>query len=113
MLKTTLLAGCALACVALSGCSTLGGIAPGGNPQQFLDNLDKFNAAAAQHCTGDGNVDWNPPLPPTGSLHLRCAIGEAKTLPTAAEIQAMIDGAVSKAAAGIAAANAAAATAKP
>lgn len=80
--KITLLAGCALACVALSGCAgmSLGGLPTPGNAnaQQFFDNLDKFNTAAAQHCAGSGNLDWNPPLPPTGSLHMQCAIGQAQ-----------------------------------
>ncbi len=74
------IAGVALLGASLSACSTLGGLpgAPGGNTQQFFDNLNKFNEAAAQHCAGSGNLDWNPPLPPTGSLHVQCAIGQAQ-----------------------------------
>lgn len=65
--------------MSLSACGTLG---LGGLPtstagqQQLLDNIDKINAAAAQHCTGGAHLAWNPPFPPTGSLNLDCVIGQ-------------------------------------
>lgn len=82
-MKTLLIVGAsALALVSLSACSTLGvGGLNGGSPDQMLTTLDKINTAAAQHCSGDGNIDWNPPLPPTGSLHVRCVIGTPQVSP--------------------------------
>lgn len=104
--------------VALSGCGTFGGIgSPGGlatngNTQQILDNLDKINAAAAQHCTGAAHIAWNPPFPPTGSMNLDCYIqppgsimvgqggqfgGGGATAVLPAALQAAIESAVTKA----------------
>lgn len=106
------------ASVALSGCGTLGGLgspvglATNGNTQQILDNLDKINTAAAQHCTGAAHIAWNPPFPPTGSMNLDCYIqppgsvimgqggsfgggGATGVLPAA--LQAAIDNSVAKA----------------
>ena len=68
------------AAASLSACGTLGGLgsqlgsATNGNTQQILSNLDKINAAAAQHCTGAAHIAWNPPFPPTGSMNLDCYI---------------------------------------
>ncbi len=79
-MKTFLIAGFAcVAAVALSACSTLGGL-PSASPAAqtaFIDNLNNLNAAAAKNCTGGGDFSWNPPLPPTGNLHLHCDIGQA------------------------------------
>lgn len=104
--------------VALSGCSTLGGLgspvglATNGNTQQILDNLDKINTAAAQHCTGAAHIAWNPPFPPTGSMNLDCYIqppgslivgqggsfgGGGATAVLPAALQAAIDSSVAKA----------------
>lgn len=86
-MNTRTLAATALACaaaVSLSACSTFSG-SPLGGPaaqQQFVDNLSKFNEAAAKNCTGGGDFSWSPPLPPTGNMHLHCEIGQP-TLPPA------------------------------
>jgi hypothetical protein len=76
----------ALMAVAVSGCGTTGVTLPGapGGQQQFLDNLGKFNAAAAQNCTGGGDFIWSPPLPPTGNVHLHCELGKAPAAAAAA-----------------------------
>lgn len=107
MFKTTLLAGCALACVALSACVSPGAITGTGMPQAGVDPavLKEVNRHL-ELCDRTYTFAW----PPSGSMH--CAAQTAPP-PSAAEIQAMIETAVSKAAAGIAAANAAAASAKP
>jgi hypothetical protein len=41
-----------------------------------VDNLNAFNEALKNGpCNGWGNLDWNPPLPPTGGLHALCQFG--------------------------------------
>lgn len=87
MKRLSLAVACAAA-LALGACTTLTGnpvadakaaqsnIQAATNPQAFLDNLNAFNQAAGKYCGGYGNLDWNPPLPPTGSLHLQCAVGQ-------------------------------------
>lgn len=86
-MKTLLIAG-ALALASTSLCACAGtpltgnpvadakAAAQNTNPTQFFDNLNKFNQAAGQVCGGYGNLDWNPPLPPTGSVHVQCQIGQ-------------------------------------
>jgi hypothetical protein len=64
--------------VVLTGCNTVSA----GNSQQFFDNIEKFNQVAGQHCSGNGRLDWNPPLAPAGSLHVECSIGQGTTTTT-------------------------------
>jgi hypothetical protein len=86
ILKT--LAGLASACLlaTTSACSTLGGLGPtgitSGNTQQIVDNIKAFNEVAATGpCGGWGNLDWSPPLPPTGGLHVMCQVGNPQVTP--------------------------------
>lgn len=91
MFKSLALAGCAvLLATSLSGCNTLGGIGTPGNSGQFLADLDKFNQAAGKNCSGNGNIDWNPPLPPTGSLHVQCSIGAGQQVIKLSDLQALV-----------------------
>jgi hypothetical protein len=91
-MKTLLFAGAAaLACLSLSACGTTGlSLTPGANSGAFLADLDKFNQAAGQNCSGSGNIDWNPPLPPTGSLHVQCAIGTNNQVVKMSDLQALV-----------------------
>ena len=86
MHKITLLAGCALACVALSGCSTLGGI-PGSAAAgvgSFNSTLDHLNTLVAQNCGGDIHFNYSPPLPPNINGNLACARSPAAPEPNPA-----------------------------
>jgi hypothetical protein len=82
-MKTLLLVGAsALALVSLSACNTLGTslTAPGG-ADQVVKNLKAFNDAAANGpCVGYGNIDWQPPLPPSGALHVQCFVGNPQVM---------------------------------
>jgi hypothetical protein len=72
----------ALALVSLSACNTLGTslTAPGG-ADQVVKNLKAFNDAAANGpCVGYGNIDWQPPLPPSGALHVQCFVGNPQVM---------------------------------
>jgi hypothetical protein len=66
-MTTRRFAACALACAALSACSTLGGAANSATSGGAL--LDAVQAISA-NCTGafSANLTFAPPLPPSGSL---------------------------------------------
>jgi predicted small secreted protein len=94
-MKLHLIAGLALASLSLAGCGTLqltgnpaadakataANLNAATNPQQFMANVKAFNDTVGQACGGYGNLDWTPPLPPTGSLHVQCAIGKQPAAP--------------------------------
>jgi hypothetical protein len=66
-MTTRRFAACALACAALSACSTLGGAAsPATSGSALLDAVKAISA----NCTGafNANLTFAPPLPPSGSL---------------------------------------------
>jgi hypothetical protein len=72
----------ALALASLSACNTLGTslTAPGG-ADQVVKNLKAFNdAASTGPCVGYGNIDWQPPLPPSGALHVQCFVGNPQVM---------------------------------
>lgn len=115
MKSPTLLAGCALACVALSGCAgftvpgmTGGGTAANNAMSNFLTDPNCAHHDEATLVTGAAGMPASFQAKVSRDCPVKTQVG-----PTSAEIQAMIDGAVSKAAAGIAAANAAVTPAKP
>jgi hypothetical protein len=99
MLKTTLLAGCALACVALSGCMSPASITGAASPQVGIDPAVLREANRhLELCHRTYTFAW----PPTGMIDCPAQAAPAQALPTAAEIQAMIDSAVAKAVAAVA-----------
>jgi hypothetical protein len=85
MTKLTLIAGCALASIALSGCSTFGGLpgtsSTGANLAAIQGSLDKFNGAVAANCSGNLDVTQVLPMPPILGLHIQCAPHAAPVAP--------------------------------
>lgn len=109
-MTTKLLTGLASACLlatSLGGCGTLG--LPGANAANSagtMDSLAKALNAINTACTGQvsANLIIAPPLPPSGSFNLNqsCGLkqpGAVDPAPTAAQVSAMVDAAVAKAAA--------------